>query len=134
MSDFLSMFNYNGKTAKVLGKTRINTYKDIYLHIQNKQGSDLKYDGNYFFPAFKDLVDDIIPISYYEASDFGQSEVFGNPVQGEPNYRELKKQLINESLNALFFAYSRATIASKVSADNVSVTDSVIILFWSILF
>ena len=33
MSDFLSMFNYSGKTAQVLGKTRINTYKDIYLHI-----------------------------------------------------------------------------------------------------
>ena len=34
MSDFLSMFDYDGKTAKVLGKARINTYKDIYLHIQ----------------------------------------------------------------------------------------------------
>ena len=31
MSKFLSMFDYNGKTAKVLGKTRINTYQDIYL-------------------------------------------------------------------------------------------------------
>jgi len=63
----------------------------------NNKAIIVKYDGNYFFPAFKDLVDDIIPISYYEASDFGQSEVFGNPVQGEPNYRELKKQLKKEN-------------------------------------
>ena len=35
MSDFLSMFDYDGKTARVLGKNRINTYKDIYLHLDN---------------------------------------------------------------------------------------------------
>ena len=37
MSDFLSMFNYTGKTAKVLGKSKVNTYKDIYLHLTKKQ-------------------------------------------------------------------------------------------------
>ena len=47
MSDFLSMFNYGGKTAKVLGKSRINTYKDIYLHIDKKQGSELDCNGDY---------------------------------------------------------------------------------------
>ena len=36
MSDFLSMFNYTGKTAKVLGKSKVNTYKDIYLHLTKK--------------------------------------------------------------------------------------------------
>ena len=47
MSDFLSMFSYTGKTARVLGKSRINTYKDLYLYLQDKQGKDLQYNGNY---------------------------------------------------------------------------------------
>ena len=47
MSNFLSMFDYDGKTARVLGKNRINTYKDIYLHIDKEQGNSLKYNGEY---------------------------------------------------------------------------------------
>ena len=47
MSDFLSMFDYDGKTARVLGKNRINTYKDIYLHLDKAQGKSLQYNGNY---------------------------------------------------------------------------------------
>ena len=63
MSDFLSMFDYDGKTAKVLGKSRISTYKDIYLHIQNQQGSDLKYDGNYL--NGNELAEKIYKEKYY---------------------------------------------------------------------
>ena len=47
MSNFLSMFDYTGKTARILGKNRINTYKDIYTHIGNEQGKTLQYNGNY---------------------------------------------------------------------------------------
>ena len=47
MSDFLSMFDYGGKTARILGKNRINTYKDIYLHIDKEQGKSLQYNGDY---------------------------------------------------------------------------------------
>ena len=47
MSDFLSMFDYGGKTARILGKNRINTYKDIYLHIDKQQGESLQYNGDY---------------------------------------------------------------------------------------
>ena len=47
MSNFLSMFDYTGKTARILGKNRINTYKDIYTHIDNEQGKTLQYNGNY---------------------------------------------------------------------------------------
>ena len=48
MSDFLSMFNYTGKTAKVLGKSKVNTYKDIYLHLTKKQTeNELPVDKNY---------------------------------------------------------------------------------------
>ena len=48
MSDFLSMFNYTGKTAKVLGKSKVNTYKDIYLHLSKKQTeNELPVDKNY---------------------------------------------------------------------------------------
>ena len=47
MSNFLSMFDYTGKTARILGKNRINTYKDIYTHIDNEQGKTLQYNGDY---------------------------------------------------------------------------------------
>ena len=47
MSNFLSMFDYSGKTARILGKSRINTYKDIYLHLDREQGKSLQYNGNY---------------------------------------------------------------------------------------
>ena len=63
MSDFLSMFNYGGKTAKVLGKSRINTYKDIYLHIEKKQGSELNYNGNYL--NGNELAEKIYKEKYY---------------------------------------------------------------------
>ena len=63
MSDFLSMFNYGGKTAKVLGKTRISTYKDIYLHIDRKQGSELKSDNDYL--NGNELAEKIYKEKYY---------------------------------------------------------------------
>ena len=31
------MFNHEGKTAKILGKQKINTYKDIYFFLSNQQ-------------------------------------------------------------------------------------------------
>ena len=39
MSDFLNMFDYEGKTAKILGKQKINTYKHIYSFLSEKQNS-----------------------------------------------------------------------------------------------
>ena len=41
MSDFLSMFDYTGKTAKVLGKSKVNIYKDIYAHLSDKQNDKI---------------------------------------------------------------------------------------------
>ena len=63
--------------------------------IVNNKALIVKYNNEYYFPAFKDLVDDFIPIKYYQGTDFGQTEVFGNPLQGEPHYRQLKKQFNN---------------------------------------
>ena len=63
MSDFLSMFDYSGKTAQVLGKSRINTYKDIYLHIDKEQGNSLKYNGDYL--AGNELANKIYAEKYY---------------------------------------------------------------------
>ena len=39
MSDFLSMFDHDGKTAKILGKQKINIYKDVYSFLSNQQKS-----------------------------------------------------------------------------------------------
>ncbi len=63
MSDFLSMFDYTGKTARILGKNRINTYKDIYTHIDNEQGKTLQYNGNYL--GDNELADKIYTEKYY---------------------------------------------------------------------
>ena len=41
MSDFLSMFGHDGKTAKILGKQKINVYKDIYTFLSNQQKSGI---------------------------------------------------------------------------------------------
>ena len=63
MSDFLSMFDYSGKTAQVLGKSRINTYKDIYSHIDKEQGNSLKYNGEYL--GDNELANKIYTEKYY---------------------------------------------------------------------
>ena len=79
MSDFLSMFDYSGKTAQVLGKSRINTYKDIYSHIDKEQGNSLKYNGEYLGDillnslsnASKNYIRGIIEENYQEESLLG---------------------------------------------------------------
>ncbi|MAV64978.1 MAG: ribonucleoside-diphosphate reductase, adenosylcobalamin-dependent [Candidatus Marinimicrobia bacterium] len=37
MSDFLSMFDYQGKTARILGRQKINTYQSIYNFLSDQQ-------------------------------------------------------------------------------------------------
>ncbi|MCC7431248.1 hypothetical protein IT568_10420, partial [bacterium] len=49
------------------------------------------YGGSYYFPAVSDLFSEIFPVPHYEGSQFGQTEVFGKNLYGEPHYRELKK-------------------------------------------
>ena len=64
MSDFLSMFNYTGKTAKVLGKSKVNTYKDIYLHLSDRQAKNaLPVDKNYL--GDNELAQNIYKEKYY---------------------------------------------------------------------
>ena len=64
MSDFLSMFNHEGKTAKILGKQKINSYKDIYsfLSIQQKSGGLPKHK-NYL--GDNELAHNIYKEKYY---------------------------------------------------------------------
>ena len=51
----------------------------------------VKYNGQYFFPAFSNLIEDISPSPrYYEAAEFG---VDGS---GAPNYRKLKAKYKSE--------------------------------------
>ena len=64
MSDFLSMFDYTGKTAKVLGKSKINIYKDIYTHLSDKQNDKtLPADKNYL--GNNELAQNIYKEKYY---------------------------------------------------------------------
>ena len=64
MSDFLSMFDYTGKTAKVLGKSKINIYKDIYTHLSDKQNDKtLPTDKNYL--GNNELAQNIYKEKYY---------------------------------------------------------------------
>tara|TARA_B100000945_G_C20400283_1_gene606944 strand:+ start:248 stop:1447 length:1200 start_codon:yes stop_codon:yes gene_type:complete len=53
----------------------------------NNQALIVKYDGNYYFPAFSDLVSPIINAPHYEGKDFGQDDVIGTP-----KYRNLQKK------------------------------------------
>ena len=76
MSDFLSMFDYTGKTARILGKSRINTYKDIYTHIDNEQGKTLQYNGNYL--GDNELADKIYTEKYY-IKDLNNKTIEKNP-------------------------------------------------------
>ena len=48
MSKIEQMFDYEGKTKKVIGDTRAQTYKEIYQHISERQKSkDLSTHKNY---------------------------------------------------------------------------------------
>ena len=41
MKNAKNMFEYKGKTTKIIGPQRIKTYKMLYNHINNLQGKDL---------------------------------------------------------------------------------------------
>lgn len=53
----------------------------------NDQALVVKYNNEYFFPAFNDLIEPITPNPrYYDVSEFGQDG------SGTPNFRKLKQQ------------------------------------------
>ena len=48
MSEYQKMFNYNGKTTKLIGSTRTKIYNEMYDHLSQKQlNNELPYHGNY---------------------------------------------------------------------------------------
>jgi len=57
----------------------------------NKNALVVKYNGKFFFPAFRDLLAQFIDQPVYEAKYFKQDELFG-----EPDYRKLKEQFKSE--------------------------------------
>lgn len=63
----------------------------------NNKALIVRHNGSTYFPALGSLFGGIIPVGYHEATSFGQTEVFGEPAHGEPNYRELKKQFAQEN-------------------------------------
>ena len=48
MTEYQKMFQYDGKTTKLIGQTRTKIYHEMYDHISEKQeNSDLPFDGDY---------------------------------------------------------------------------------------
>jgi len=48
MTEYQKMFQYDGKTTKLIGPARAKIYNEMYDHISEKQGgNELPFDGNY---------------------------------------------------------------------------------------
>jgi microcin C transport system permease protein len=62
----------------------------------NDKALVVRYRGEYFFPAFRDLLRPFVELPRFEASRFGQTSLFGARHFGEPNYRELAKRFARE--------------------------------------
>lgn len=58
----------------------------------NSKALVVKHQGNFYFPAFQEMVGQLFPTSYRDATFFGQTQLFGEPYSGPPNFRMLKKQ------------------------------------------
>jgi len=57
------MFKYQGKTTRVIGKTRTKAYKELYEHISSLQGNKLPFNGNYL--GDNELAQNIYEKKYY---------------------------------------------------------------------
>ena len=47
MSEILKMFGYEGKTTKIIGKSRTKAYKDVYDYLTSMQGNKLPVHEDY---------------------------------------------------------------------------------------
>ena len=64
MKDFPQMFSHNGKSVKLIGKKRINTYKKLYEYIEELQNKNIvKTHENYLDD--NDLAQNIYSKKYY---------------------------------------------------------------------
>ena len=63
MSNIDNMFKYQGKTTRVIGKTRTKAYKELYEHISSLQGNKLPFNGNYL--GDNELAQNIYEKKYY---------------------------------------------------------------------
>lgn len=57
----------------------------------NNKAVMICYEGNYYFPAFLDLLSPFYAFKELEASFFSQKDKENHPLLGEPDYRKLKK-------------------------------------------
>jgi len=57
------MFKYQGKTTRVIGKTRTKAYKELYEYISSLQGNKLPFNGNYL--GDNELAQNIYEKKYY---------------------------------------------------------------------
>lgn len=65
--------------------------------IINNKALAVHYNGSTHFPAFADLFGGVLPVAYHDATYYGQTVVFDEPINGEAHYRELKKTYAAEN-------------------------------------
>src|SRR5262245_54124786 len=68
--------------------------------LMNSRAIVVRYDGHYYFPAFKTYFYDTFGFgreNIYLGEFFGQVASDGQPLQGEANYRELKTKFAEEA-------------------------------------
>ena len=63
----------------------------------NSKALIVKYENQYYFPLFNDLLKTIVNTENIEAKQLGQFEIKGKKKYGEPHYRLLKKQYKNQN-------------------------------------
>ena len=76
MKKIEKMFGHEGKTTKVVGTSRIKTYKELYKHISEKQGKELPYHGEY-------LGDNELAKSIYQKKYF-LTDLDNVPIETQP--------------------------------------------------
>ena len=65
MSDISSMFEYKGKTTKLIGEPRTQAYQEVYNYLsQLQQNNDLPFNGNYLDD--NELADNIYQKKYIQ--------------------------------------------------------------------
>ncbi len=95
----------------------------------NNQALIVSYEGNTYFPAVSSLFKPLFDTPNYEGKQFGQTEVFGKTLFGEPNYRELQKQFEKEGKGNWvlmpIYPYSPVeNLLSEISSEPPTAPDS----------
>ena len=77
MTEYQKMFQYEGKTTKLIGPTRAKIYHEMYTHLSDKQNqNELPFDGNYL--GDNELAKNIYEKKYF-LKDLNNKLIENNP-------------------------------------------------------